>query len=380
MKILQVTNVFSPVHGGSAEVPYQLSKALIKRGHQVTVYTSDYKLRPEYLTSTPAIEVRFFKTWLSTAKLFLTPGIVNTAKEDIKRFDVIHLHNCYTFQNIVIHYYARRYHIPYILQSHGSVASYFQKGMPKRIFDALWGKRILRDASKLIAVTAIEAETYQGMGVDKGKIEIIPHGVDFSEFEDLPLRGEFRKRYGFDEKEKLILFLGRIDRLKGLDLLVKVFADLSGELADTKLIIVGPDDGYLPKLERLIKRLEIEPKVLLTGPLYGREKLQAYVDADIYVLPSSFEIFGITVLEALACGTPVIVTDRCGVTDWLKNNWGHVIQLDKNQMKEAILKTLNSKNTSREDDGRAFVKEHFNWQKVAEQIENICKTAIQTKV
>ena len=376
MKILQVTPFLSPVHGGSAEVPYQVSKQLAMRGHEVTIYTSDYLLSPEYVSSLPGVRIYIFKRLLSWIKFHLTPAIIKRIKDDIADFDVIHLHNCYTFQNIVVHYYAKKNHIPYVVQSHGSVASYFQKGIPKKLFDALWGKRILRDASKLIAVASVEAERYRSMGVDRGKIEIIPHGIDFSEFEDLPPRGEFRTRYGCSDKEKLILFLGRIDRIKGLDLLAKVFADLSKELADTRLVIVGPDDGYLPELKRLIKRLQIEPRVLLTGPLYGREKLQAYVDADIYVLPSSIEIFGITVLEALACGTPVVFTDRCGVADWIDTQSGLIIPYARNQLLDALIYMLNDNRIRQQfaERGRELVIRKFSWEKIVEAMQGLYQT------
>ncbi|GAI33437.1 unnamed protein product, partial [marine sediment metagenome] len=90
-----------------------------------------------------------------------------------------------------------------------------------------------------------------------------------------------------------------------------------GDVSDTLLVFVGPDDGYLPALKKLVKELMIEEKVLFTGPLFGKEKLEAYVDADVYVLPSSYEIFGLTVLEACACGTPVVVTEACGLANWV---------------------------------------------------------------
>ena len=76
MKILQVTNVFSPVHGGSAEVPYHLSKELARKGHEVTVYTSDSKLTHEHINSIPEVSVHAFKTWVSWAKFYITPDAV----------------------------------------------------------------------------------------------------------------------------------------------------------------------------------------------------------------------------------------------------------------------------------------------------------------
>ncbi|MBA7507576.1 N-acetyl-alpha-D-glucosaminyl L-malate synthase [subsurface metagenome] len=373
MKILHVTQFFSPVHGGSVEVPYHLSKELTKRGHEVAVYTSDFKLSQDYIDSIPGVRVHCFKTWSSWANLYVTPGIVKVAKGEVRHFDVIHMHNYRTFQNVVVAHYAKEYGIPYVLQAHGSATTFFQKGWLKRTFDAIWGYRILEDASKVIAVTSTEVEQYKSLGISEDKIEIVPNGIDLSEFDNLPERGEFRKKYGLNDSQKLILYLGRIHKTKGLDLLAKAFAGLSKKLDDTKLVIVGPDDGYLPSLKKLIAELEISDKVLFTGPLYESEKLRAYVDADIYVLPSSYEIFGITVLEAMACGIPVIVTDCCGIAEVIDGRAGLVVPYDKERLSDAVLCMLSDDKMRQQfgEKGKLLVREKFNWQKIAEQVEGI---------
>ena len=373
MKILQVTPFFSPVHGGSAEVPYHLSEELVKRGHEVTIYTSDYKLSQEYISSIPGVKVHSFRTWLSLANLYLTPGIIKKAREEIRHSDVIHMHNYRTFQNVVVAHYARKHSIPYVLQAHGSATTFFQKRWLKRTFDAIWGYRILKDASKVIAVTEMEAEQYKSMGIVENKIEVVQSGIDLSEFDNLPERGEFRRKHGLDSKQKIILYLGRINRIKGLDLLVKAFTELSKPLNEAKLVIVGPDDGYLHFLKKLIADLEISHKVLFTGPLYERERLRAYVDADVYVLPSSYEIFGITILEAMACGIPVVVTDRCGIADVINGQAGVAVSYDKDELSNAILRMLSDEKMRREfgERGRLLVRDKFNWEKIAERIETV---------
>jgi len=373
VRILQLTPFFSPVHGGSAEIPYQLSKELAERGHEVTIYTSDYKLSQDYISSIPRVEVHSFKTWSSFANLYVTPGIINRSKEETKHFDIIHMHNYRTFQNMVVAHYARKYGIPYVLQAHGSATTFFQKGWLKKTFDKLWGYRILRDAAKIIAVTPIEAEQCKSMGVSEDKIEIVPNGIDLAEFEDLPQRGEFRRKYGLGAEQKIILYLARIHKIKGPDLLAKAFAGLSKKLDYAKLVIVGPDDGYLASLKKLIVELEIGDKVLFTGPLYGKEKLRAYVDADVYVLPSSYEIFGITVLEACACGTPVIVTDRCGIADVIDGQAGLVVSYDKDELSNAIRRVLSDDKIRLQfgEKGKLLVREKFNWEKITAQVESV---------
>ena len=158
MKILQVIPFFSPLFGGSPVVPYNLSKALTKRGHNLTIFTSDYKVSQEWIDSSPNIEVFPFKMRMNLKELLITPSMWKFAKEGLKDFDVIHMHNYRTFQNIVIHHYAMKYGIPYVLQSHGSLPRAMAKQRLKWIYDAFFGNSLLKDASKLIALNQMEVE------------------------------------------------------------------------------------------------------------------------------------------------------------------------------------------------------------------------------
>ncbi len=390
MKILQVTPTFVPSKfGGVKMVSYNLSRVLAKRGHKVTVYTTDVdaghsRLRGvQDIRNLDGFNVKYFKNVSNLLafkhRLFLPKGVVSAVKKEIGDFDIIHLHDFRGFQSIVIHHYAQKYGIPYILQAHGSLVTFYQKGILKRVFDAIWGHRILNDAAKLIAVTPMEAEQYKSMGISEDKIEIVPNGIDLSEFENLPPRGEFRKKWGINDNQKMILYLGRIHKVKGLDLLAEAFAGLSKELDNARLVVVGPDDGYLRALEELIQELKIEGKVVFTGPLYGTDKLGAYVDADVFVNLRADEIFGIVFLEACACGTPVICSTGCGLADIIDGQVGIAVPYDRDQLSSAILRMLNDDKMRREfsEKGKLLVRGRFSWEKIAEQIENVYEGIIQ---
>lgn len=348
-----------------------MSGQLRKNGHEVTVYTSDYKLKQEGRTPIRDAKIRAFRTWLSFGNLYVTPGMISKARKEIRHFDLIHLHNYRTFQNVVVHHYAEKHGIPYVLQAHGSLTTFFQKRQLKRTFDSIWGNTILRDAAKVIATTKIEAEQYRSMGVSQDRIEIVPNGVDLAEFSSLPEKGEFRARYGLGADQRIVLYLGRIHKTKGLDILAKAFADLTGLLDNAKLVVTGPDGGYLRTFRELVKELGIEESTLLTGPLYGREKLAAYVDAEVFVLPSYYETFPVTVLEACACGLPVIITDRCGIADIVDGQVGIIVPCERDKLRDAILKLLGDEGMRRRfgEAGKLLVREKFNWEKIAEQME-----------
>ncbi|MFC1977733.1 glycosyltransferase [Chloroflexota bacterium] len=372
MKILQVTAFFSPVLGGSAEAPYQLSRKLAEKGHQVTVYTSDYKLARDHLDSLPSVKVRPFRTWPSLATLYITPAIFGKAREEVRQFDVIHMHNFRTFQNVAVHHYARKYGIPCVLQAYGSLARVMSKQGIKLLYDKIWGYKLIADASKLLAMTPTEIEQYGELGAERERIVTVPNCIEISEYERLPEKGTFREKYGITE-DHIVLFLGRIDKIKGLDILVRAVAELDKEGTSIRLVIIGPDGGYLSVLKGLVKELKVEEKVIITGFVPFETKLAAYVDADVYVLPSVYETFPTTVLEASACGTPVIVTDRCQIAPLVDNIFGLAVPYDKDRLRDALSQVMASEEmrTRFGETGRALVREKYTWSRIAEQIEEV---------
>lgn len=383
MKILQVTSFFKPMweSGGVARVAYEISRHLKDRGHDITVYTTNRSVYPRDIeTNKPVdvegMEVYYFENlrkyfpWKTLPVIpYFLPFV---ARKQIKEFDIIHVHEHRTLLAVIVHHYAVKHNIPYVLQSHGSVLPFFAKQRFKKLSDSIWGYRILKDASKVIALTDTEAKQYKKMGVDEDKIEIIPNGVSLSEFEKLPEKGEFRKRYSIKNNEKVVLYLGRMHKIKGIDLLVEAFAELAKEMDDIKLVMVGPDGGILSSLKKKIENQKIGERVLFTGPLYDNDKLQAYVDADVYVLPSVYEIFGITALESCACGTPVVVTDQCGISEFL-NNTGCVVEYDKEQIRNAIIEIFNNKKLYKKYsiNGKKLARDKLNNKKIVKDIEKI---------
>lgn len=393
MKILQVTNFFNPSweSGGPARVAYEISKKLVERGHDVTVYTTDgFKWRLNVEKNKPVdvdgIKTYYFRnvsSYLARERVFPTPYYVPiVARKKIMNFDVIHIHEGNTL-GVVVHYYAKKYGVPYILQAHGNLAHKMsrERSAVGRIWDAFFEHRTLCDASKVIALTKTEAEQYKKMDVDKDKIEIVPNGINLSEYDSLPKRGEFRRKYSIEDDEKIVLFLGRLNKSKGIDLLVKAFADVSKELSEVKLVIIGPNDGFLSALKRQIEDLKISDKILFTGPVSERDKLEAYVDADVFVNPRADEIFGIVFLEACACGTPVVCSSGCGIADAIDGKTGFAVHYDRDQLKDAIFKILSDEGLRRkfEEEGKKLVKEKFSWDGIILDVERTYEQVIKNR-
>ena len=383
MKSLHVIPYFTPKRGGDVNVCYNLSKRLVKCGHEVTIITTDFEFDEEYVKTNEEVNVIPFKCIANFGLFLYSPKMKKWTKDNIKNFDVVHLHDFRSYQNNVIHKYAKNYEIPYVLQAHGSVLPFFAKQRLKKLYDLFWGYKILRDASKVIALTKTEAEQYKKMGVDENKIKIVPNGIDPSEYNNLPEKGEFRRKCSIRNDEKIVLYVGRLHKSKGLDLLAKAFSDVSKELENIRFVLVGPDDGYQLALEGLIQALKIENKVLFTGFVTQDEKKKAFVDADVFVTPS-FSGFPVTFLEACACGTPIITTNKGDKLDWIHDNVGYVVEYDKDRLRNAIFKVLSDYGLRKRfgERGKKLVMEEFDWDKIVKRVEDSymsCLPSIEQK-
>ena len=314
---------------------------------------------------------------------YLSIGFRKAVRQNLKDFDIVHLHDYYTYQNVITAKYCRKYDVPYVLSAHGSVLPSKERGrrILKKTFISFSGHSILKGARRLIALTQTEKKQYVEAGVAPSKIRIIPNAVSLSEFKDLPKKGAFKQRYSIRSTEKIVLFVGRIHKIKGLGLLIKVFSSLVKDMNNIKLVIVGPDSGELSRVKRSIASKKIEEKVLITGLLSGREKLSAYVDADIFVLSSYSEVFSMSILETCATGTPVVITNLGTIPEIVEYQAGLLVQYDENELYEAILRFLRNDELARTagKNGRRMVENKFTWDKVVEQFEKCYEDAIRCR-
>src|SRR2546422_4559419 len=193
----------------------------------------------------------------------------------------------------------------------------------KRLWHVLLGNRVLQGASLLIATSEQEQRELITAGFPPERVRVRYNGLDLEEFRQLPPRGSFRRRWQIEPNEPLILFFGRLIPRKGADLLLEAFATAFSHTG--RLVIAGPEGepGYLQTLAKKARALGIDRRVAFTGPLYGADKNAALADADIFALPSRYENFANAAAEAMACGTPVIVTESCGDRKSTRLNSSH---------------------------------------------------------
>lgn len=368
-----ITNTFPPRRfGGVTGVSFALASKLAQRGHQVTVYTTDAgnsvhsRLKVENVVTFDGLDAHYFRNINNLLafkyRLFTPISCLPTLKSEINRFDVVHFHDYRSLFSIFGSYYAKRRDIPYVIQAHGSLIPNAQKQRIAGFFDLAFRHRVLDGASRLLALTQTEKDRYGALGVDDERIEIVPNGIDKTAFEVLPKRGAFRKKYGLRSDEQIVLYVGRLHRTKGLDLLITAFANLNRNMENTKLAIVGPDDGFLQVLNNQVDQLGIDNQVLITGMVREEEKLEAYIDADVFVTPN-FSGFPLTFIEACACGTPIVTTNKGDTLAWIDGNVGRVVEYNATQLQEALTGILNDsalrERYSRRATELAFSR--FNW-------------------
>ncbi|MBI4594856.1 MAG: glycosyltransferase, partial [Candidatus Tectomicrobia bacterium] len=350
-------------------------------------YTSDYELDRGYVDSLTGVKVCAFHSWFYLSELTLTPGILKGARNGLKEFDIVHLHAFRSFQNLVICYYARKYGIPYIIDAHGSTRQQFpndQKGkwVIRWLFDILFGYRMLRNAARAVGETKIGVAEYEQLGVTADKIALVLPPFDTEAFSHLPPHGIFRGKYNLDGK-KIVLFLGRIHSVKGLDFLVEGFHELTKTRTDVLLVIVGQDDGYKATLDKLISSLKLGDKVLYTGFLGGQDKLSALVDADVVAQTSVYEQGAWAPIEGALCGTPIVVTGHTGAGEDVKRmDAGYLVEYgNKKQLADILANILRSPDEGRNKAKRAadYVRANLSMNKNIENYEQLYMECLRLK-
>ncbi len=386
MNILQITPFFKPSweSGGVVRVVYELSKELNKNGHQITVFTTNrsvvpINVKPNRLTYIDGMRVYYFDN-LRRFIPFLTIPVIPyflpfIARKEIKNFDIIHMHEYRSLLSVIIYYYARKFNVPYIVQAHGSAFQKIGKEHMKIAFDKLIGNKILANSIKLIAVSNSEIKQYKLLNQDSSKIVKIPNGINTEILIDQKGNEQFRKKYCIPENYKIILYLGRLDKRKGIDFLISAFYKVKQFRDDVVLVIAGTKNRYFHVLYTQIQYLNINADVRFTGNLSEKEKINAYLAADILVYPSTFEIFGLVPFEAILCNTPVIVTDDCGCGDIINEaEAGLLVKYgDIDDLREKILYLLSNpeKGEIFVKNGKNYIRNNLNYCILGKQLEKL---------
>jgi glycosyltransferase involved in cell wall biosynthesis len=389
MKILLGVLYYEPAwaYGGPPRLVSDLARQLASRGHQVTVCTTDALdagRRIERLEEESAgVRVVRFRN-LSNAlayrlKIFVPLGMKSWLARNVGAFDVVHLFDARTLLNAWAARAVVDHGVPFVLSAFGSLpAGTGWRAIVKRRFDRRHGGVLLGRATALLAQNEHERQLYVDYGADPTRVLLWPLAVDLNEYARLPSPGRFRERFGIGPEERVLLFVGRIHVLKGLEPLLHALAQTQRVLPRARLVVVGRDDGYLAEMLALARRLEMGDRLIFAGPLYGPDLLPAYVDCDLFAItPTHFEETSLASLGACACGRPVLINDRCGLP-WLEEyRAGRCVSGGAEAIASAMTEMLGDlvSLAAMGRNARRLVEERFAWPQVVEQVEKIYASA-----
>lgn len=381
MNILQIVPYFLPYQGGQERHIYHLSKELIKKGHRVTIITSNYPIS-EKSEIFEGIQILRHKCFFRPLRNPITPTMLKRFNQ-LKDFDLIHIHNEHSFSSNVAAIFKYHTKKPLVITCHGQLKfnNYFKDGF-ELLYNRTFGRFVFNKTDRIIALSNSDKEYISSLGVNSKKIHVIPNAVDLSNFSmeiDSANYNNFINTFGLKNK-KVILFVGPLIRRKGVEYLLKSIQDVANQFDDVVFLFVGGGD-YLNNAMQQSKLLEIEEYVCFTGAISDLELLYAYKSSDIFVLPSVSEGLPTTILEAFSFALPVISTDIPGVRDHFKDYALLVPPYNSGDLAMAIKKLLGNSDLANTlgQNGKNLVESQFTWDNVATQIENMYYELVDTK-
>jgi glycosyltransferase involved in cell wall biosynthesis len=366
LRILHITpySARAWAYGGIPRVAGALTKALARLGHSVTVCATDACTAKTRLAAddgrraaddgllasgnggrTAEVELRIFPNVSNRlayhAQLFLPRGLRGYLRAHAHQFDVAHIHACRNVPGVLAARALAAAGVPYVLAPNGTAPLLERRRLAKRVFDAVAGQSVVDGAARVLAVSAAETRQLSDMGIQSDRIRQIANPLDLDEFPCLPPRGGFRRDWSLGDAP-VVLFLGKITPRKRLDTLVRAFATLPHRAA--RLVVAGNDMGGLEAMRALARALGIDDRLTCTGLLEGHRRLAALGDADVVVYASEDEVFGLVPLEALLCGTPVVVGNDSGCGEVIRAVGGQqtVAPGDKDALMRAIAAVLDA--------------------------------------
>jgi len=381
-----ISPYFHPVIGGIETYVLELSRELIGKGHEVFVFTSNKTMSQEYNVFPSYEEVEGIKVFRFRVCPF-TRGVefwFGFAEKLLEiRADIVHSHKIGFFMNDVCAYLCEMRKIPCVSTTHG--VPYISNVHKEPLLRDIYLKSIpgitVKLFDQIIALSTVEIPWLLRSGVPNEKIHVIPGGVSRRVTELGVNSEEFREKYGI--KSKMILYLGRLAKKKGIEHLIRAAPQLLKDFPTLKIVIAGPDNGIMQSLKELACKLGVERNIVFTGPLSEEEKYAAIASSEALVLPSSFEAQGLVLLEAQILGKPVVATRQGGIPYFIKNGEnGILIEYGKpDQIAEALRSILTDESFARRlgENGKRMAKE-YTWDRIAEEILSVYEDALESNM
>jgi len=391
LRIVFAVHAYKPAYrvGGPVISVSALAEKLVARGHDVTVFTSNSNLDEELdvplgrPVDIEGVHVRFFKPveqvkrwlpfvpYLSKSMGFLySPAMRDQLEHVVPTVQVVHTHLPFVYPTFAAARAAFRHQKPLFYHQRAAYdpGRLRFRTLKKRLYIAAIERPIMRKAAALIALTSAEQESYRALGVDT-PCRIIPNGIDVTQYQTVPDVGA-GARWGIPAGARVILFMSRLHANKGADKLLRAFLQVQARFPEAVLVMAGPDEHGLERQLRLVvEEAGLTGRVIFPGMIGGSEKRDLLARADLFCLPSEGEGFSMAVLEALASGTPVLLSPGCHFPEAQAAGVGRTaptepaalaIVLSEMLQEPAALQSMRSR-------AREFVTQNYSWERVADQ-------------
>ncbi len=320
MKILQIVHTLDPSVGGVAPALTALSKGLTHRGHQVDILTLDAEEKDKPRTAAMAIgdDLRVHAVGPGLTSYRYSGRLLPWLRDHGKEYDRVIVNGLWQYLSFATWRCFKDSNVPYYVFPHGMLDPWFKRTFPlkhlKKWLYWPWADyRVLRDAAAVIFTSEEERiQARESFWLYKCRERVSPLGIETPP-ETMPhLKDAFLARYPQLQDKRVLLFLGRLHPKKGCDLLIEALSHIADE--NVALVLAGPDQvGWRRELEQLATQLKVSSRIVFTGMLEGDMKLGALAAADAFILPSHQENFGMSVIEALGVGSPVLISNRVNI-------------------------------------------------------------------
>lgn len=356
MKVIHVVPaVWQDAADGVSNVVKNLCDSMIATGVDLRLATLD--LNPTPLSSN---NIMHFPLGRGPRRLGISPQMRRWLQAEVKAgsVDIIHNHSLWMMPNVYAGKACLNSNCQLIVSPHGTMSSWAlgRSAFVKSIFWKLLQGPAVRSAACFHATAESEFEDIRRLGF-KQPVCIIPCGVSIQPLEQ-----------SRDLSRRQLLYLGRIHPVKGVDILLHAWHAVENKFPDWDLVIAGPDSGgYLAEMQALAEELQLK-RTVFRGRLFGDEKLQAYRDASLYVLPTHSENFGITVAEALAAGTPAVVTHGAPWAGLEQHGAGWWIEIGAAPLVACLEKALSTSPHVLNEMGKAgheWMERDLSWERIS---------------
>lgn len=363
MKIIQITPFFPPHLGGMENVVKEISENLAKKGHQVTVFTSDIGCKEYKLVSTENLEIYY----LNSFEIAHTPIIPSLFSKLLKisKNSIIHLHVAQSFTPEIAGLISKIRGIPFIAHIHIDVGPSGRLGFLLPLYKKVLLKKVLSSSSKIVVPSGDYVDLVnKKYAISKDKICKVPNGVDLNNFKSLPNKQNDPIR---------LLYVGRLSKQKNIPLLIRTFKIVTEKInKNIELDIVGEGEEK-SKIIAMITAENLEKKVNLHGELRGGRLYEKYSNSDIFILTSDYESFGMVLIEAMASGLPIIATNIPALRNVVENNkTGLLVKPEPEDLAKALEKLINDPLLKEKliSNGLEEVKK-YKWDDIAKKFEDI---------